>query len=116
MPYDPLALPAGSLCHSVIVERVSTVQDDAGQPVANWLPVRTTRASIEAVTGREVFHNQQLASQLTHTIKMRWSPVVIAPGMRVRFGIKLYEIQSVENVSERNRVLKLLTLAINEES
>lgn len=46
---------------------------------------------------------------------MRWpgASVTIAPGMQAVYGSKTYKIQAVNNVDERNLILKLMTLELN---
>ena len=111
-----LALPAGSLRHSIAVQSLSTTPDSFGQPQRNWTTILVARASIEAVQAREMYQNGQFTGQVTHTITLRWpgASVTIAPGMQVVAHGQTYKIQTVENVLERNRVLQLMCLAINE--
>jgi SPP1 family predicted phage head-tail adaptor len=111
---NDLSLPAGSLRHAITILTASSTQDAAGQPVATWTEVLATRGGIRTLTGREMTQNDQITSQVTHEITLRWTPVTIAPGMRVSFGSHTYQIQATENVLERNRVLRLQVLAVND--
>jgi head-tail adaptor len=120
MAFDPLFLPAGSLRHPIAIksESLTGQQDEAGQPLDSaWASVLTTRASIDVAKQSETYQSGMgFTSQVTHIVKLRWTPLSIAPGMRVYFGSKVFQIQTVENVLERNRVIKLQVLALNEVS
>ena len=111
-----LALPAGSLRHSIAVQSLSTKPDSFGQPQRTWTTILVARASIEAVLAREMYQSAQFTGQITHTVTLRWpgAAVSIAPGMQVVYGAHTYKIQTVENVLERNRVLKLMCLSLND--
>ena len=111
---QPLAINPGSLRHSVTIQSSSSGMGENGLPSTAWTDVLTTRASISAVSGKELYAAQQVTSQVTHTVTMRWTPITISPGMRILFGDHICQIQTVDNVEERNRVLKLMVLAIND--
>jgi head-tail adaptor len=120
MAFDPLFLPAGSLRHAITIksESLTGQQDEAGQPLdSSWTSVLTTRASIDVAKQSETYQSGMgFTSQVTHVVKLRWTPLSIAPGMRVYFGSKVFQVQTVENVQGRNRVIKLQVLALNEEA
>jgi SPP1 family predicted phage head-tail adaptor len=115
---NPLALDAGALRYQVSIQVQSSTQDEMGGPVAAWTPVLKTWAAIATSSQREVYQSgagAQFVAQVTHRVQIRWPGAVlgIAGGMRVAFGDRLFQIQTVENVQERNRVLNLLCLEIN---
>lgn len=112
---NELALPAGSLRHSIEIQSPATSHDNFGQPLQTWTTVLTARASIEDVLEREMYQNGQFTGQVTHTIRLRWpgTAVSIAPGMQVICGAHTYTIQTAVNVQQRNRVLKIMALELN---
>lgn len=116
MPANPLAVQAGSLRHSVSVQSLSITRDSFGEPKQTWSTVLQGRASIETVSGREMYEVGQFTGQVTHTITMRWpgsAAAKIVPGMQVVCDGHTYKIQTVDNVRELNRLLKLMTLELD---
>lgn len=112
---NPLSLPAGALRHSISVEQRTVNSDSFGQPLETWNSILVTRASIEMATQKEVYQAGLLAEQVTHIITIRWpgSLTLLTTGNRVRFGSHLYTVQAVENIQERNRVVRLFVLEVN---
>ena len=113
---NQLVVPAGSLRHTILIQSPSTSHDSFGQTVLTWTTVVTTRAAIKTVSAKELYQTGQLSSQVTHTITVRWPGILVqvAPGMQVVYGPHTYKIQAIDNVDERNRVLKLMCLAIDD--
>lgn len=120
MPYDPLYISAGALRNAVTITAQNPAQSDAaGQPIpGNWTTVLTTRASIRAATAREQVQDGQVAAQATYIIVLRWpgSSVRIVTGQHVVFGNNTYLIQDVDNILQRNRVIKLTCIQIDGDS
>ena len=108
-------LDAGSLRYRITIQqRSATTSDDYGQPDASWKNVTNAWASITDATGRELFSSNQLTSQITHVIKMRYQPSVsITAGMQVLGRTRVFDIQAVQNVNELNKITKLLVLEIS---
>lgn len=115
---NPLAVSAGQLRHQISIQAQSTAQDpDTGEPASVWNTTLTTWAQIETLTAREAYQAgaSQFVAQVTHMVTIRWpgASVRIAGGMRVLFGERMFMIQAVDNVQERNRLLKLACLEVN---
>lgn len=112
---DPLAIPSGAMRSEVTIERPPAAQDAYGQPGGTWTLVWTTLAAIATQSTREVYQASQFVEQITHRITVRWpgASIVLVGGMRVVFGSRIFLVQTVENVQERNRVLHLMCLEIN---
>ena len=115
MAYEPLALNAGDLRHSITIQAPSTTGDALGSSGQTWTDILSTRASIQAVTQRELTQDGQTVAQVTHVIKIRYpgSQFQIQSGQRACCGSLVFNIQTVENVLLRNRVIKLLCVAID---
>jgi SPP1 family predicted phage head-tail adaptor len=105
-------LDFASLRHFITIQKRSDSPDQYGQPNTSWVEVTTAWASITAVTSRETYQAQQLNSQVTHSIVMRYQPVSITAGMQVKYGTKTFDVQAVDNVEQRNAILKLLVLEL----
>lgn len=115
-PRDPLVIQAGELRHSVVIEAPDyATADTFGQSVvpSNWITVRTAYAAIYTAGGRETSMASQIISEVSHVVKVRWTPDAIKPNYRVLFGSRVFTVQYVENVLERNRVLLLYCIEVN---
>jgi head-tail adaptor len=122
MAYDPLAIDAGQLRHQITItvpnagERNSFGQTTPSESTT----VLTTWAKIESTTGaayKQLIQSGVISSQTTHLITMRWpgSSVQIGPNMNVVFGDQTYLVQGVDNVLQRNRVVRLFCQVIDGE-
>jgi SPP1 family predicted phage head-tail adaptor len=78
-----------------------------GSFVTAWETFATVWASIEPLIGREYFGQQREQATVSHKIRMRHQPG-ITHKMRVTWGTRLFEIESVLNVGERDRELLLM--------
>lgn len=94
-------------------------QDSFGQVAGAWNPVLDDcYAAIETTTAREQFQDG-FVSQVVHRVSIDWTWVKIRTGMRVVvhpiFGgnASVYEIQAIENVQQRNLVMVLTCLEID---
>ena len=111
-----LYLPAGSLRNKVVILSPTSTVDDYGQPSSTWATVLTTRASIRGLAQKELAENGNLIGQTGYLITIRYpgSGFNITSGQRVTSDTQAYLIQSVEDVLNRHRVLKLLCVVIDE--
>lgn len=121
MGFDPLYIAAGELRHSITVQSETATVDSAGQPVAVWADVLTTRAKVEGAGSaayKASFSDNVRTSESSDMFTIRWpgKDVVIEPGQRVSFGGDFYEIQAVDNVLHRNRKVRIATKIVDEDS
>jgi len=103
-------IEAGKLRHRVQLVQPTLVQDASGGIEEDQASIfATVWASIEALSGRELYAAQQKVSDVTHKITMRYMAGVTAK-LNVRFGNREFQIQAVENPDERTKILNLLCL------
>jgi SPP1 family predicted phage head-tail adaptor len=112
-PKNPYAIEPGKLRSLIQVQSQTATQDSIGQPQATWNTILTAWADVRAITVREQFQPNQFTSQVTHIITLRWTSVAIAAGMRVVYEWHTYLVQGIENVDERNLLVRLQVLEIN---
>lgn len=113
---DPLVVNGGELRHAVTVQSPQYGTAGArGESItpSTWATVRTTRAAIYTAGGRETSMASQIVSEVSHVVKLRWTPAVIKANDRVVFGARYFTVQYVENVLERNRVLLLYCIEVD---
>ncbi|MDV2503085.1 MAG: phage head closure protein [bacterium] len=98
---------AGKLRHKVVIEKLAESADGAGGVISTWSTHATRRASIEPLSGREFFAAQQIASEVSIRVRLRYVSGV-TPKMRVSYtdpddGVRLLEILNVLDQNEIRR-------------
>ena len=95
-------------------KHVVTIQDQTGSTNSygeatdeDWTDFSKTRAGIYPISGREFFFCFQVNSEITHKVNMRYISGV-KPNMRIKFNDRFFEIISVINFQEGNKLLQLL--------
>lgn len=106
---------AGDLRHSVTIERRSSTQDAAGEPVRTWTLVATRRAAIKRLPGSEVFSAQQNQGRVPTVFLLRWLSGVL-PAMRLTSGGKVYNITSARDPDGRLEMLEVVCEELVEET
>jgi head-tail adaptor len=108
-------LDVGRLVHAITIyqqQMQSPPEYDAAGMVVPWSPIATAMAAIEIMRGTDVIRSGQATSQLFIEVTLWWQPG-IEPNMQiVSDNCSTYIIQSVENVNERNVVLRLNCLGL----
>ena len=98
---------AGPLRHRITIEAPVETQTTDGSIVTTWQAFATVWASIEPLIGREYFAQQREQAAVSHRIRMRCQSG-ITHKMRIAWGTRIFEIESVLNVGERNREIVLM--------
>lgn len=117
---DPLIIPSGALRNAIQIQSQSTTQDSFGGEIATWSTVLSCFAAIETMRTGEQFQ-EGFVSQVVHRITIRWPgpSVPILANMRVVVDpvpggqSSVYEIQAVENVQQRNKIVRMTCLEID---
>ena len=99
----------GTFRHSIAVEEKSTATDDFGTRQETWAVVKTIRASINPVSGKEFFARSGEATETSHIVRTRFNPSlqITTANRLVRNGIA-YDIVSVIVPDLRNRELIIM--------
>jgi SPP1 family predicted phage head-tail adaptor len=98
---------AGRLRHRITIQDYTESQNSFGEATKNWTDYATVWAAVEPVKGREFWESQQINAEITTKVTMRYL-AGIKPKMRILYDTRIFEIDSVINVDERNRELQLL--------
>jgi SPP1 family predicted phage head-tail adaptor len=122
VPYTSSRLRAGDLRHRIeLVQPYGPDQSTFGDlSLANYSPVLTTWAKIEAIQGKDVLAANQFGDQITHKITMRYRgldqvvPIAVLDKLQVWFKGRQWQILAVLNPDERNKTLYLLCVEINQ--
>jgi SPP1 family predicted phage head-tail adaptor len=101
-------MQAGQLRHQITIQQQSTSLV-GGERVTTWTTVVQTWAAISPLSGREYLNAATVNANVSHRIVMRYQSG-IGSAMRVQYGTRVFDIQSVLNIDERNREMHLLCL------
>ena len=97
----------GKLRHRITLLRQVNEVNDYGASTQTWMIVATVWADVRPLSGREYFSAQQVQSEVTTQIWLRYLDGIM-PTMLVKFGKRTLEIVSVLNMQERNVSLQLM--------
>jgi len=103
-----MTIQAGKLRHRVTIEALTETRNSSGGEKFIWQPICTVNAEIVPLSGKSLFAAQQNHSEVTGIIKMRYRADINAK-QRAVYKDKIYSIQAVINIGERNRELHLMT-------
>lgn len=93
-------MPAGKLRQRVIIqERTECDEDGAGE--ATYRDIAEVWASVEPLSGRELFYAQQVQSHTTHRVRIRHIEGLTS-AHRFLLGDRKFNIDAVRNAGERN--------------
>lgn len=100
---------SGPLRHRITFQRRADTLDAFGHPSTGWQDVATVWASVEPISGRERLSANQVQAETTHRIRTRGRPG-LAPSMRIRFGVRVFDIQSIIDRREIGAELEILAV------
>lgn len=106
-----------TLRHQGQIQQQSFTHDISGGQSCTWATIATVQCSVSQSTHAEKATAEQLTAQCTHTVVMRWNPnMTVAAGMRILIKGGTYLVTAPDNVEERDIVLKVYCLSINQDS
>lgn len=95
------------LKYRIQIQRPVVVRSDSGEPVTNWENTGQVMADIYSVTGREFFEANQVNSEVTIKIVIRFKDG-LTTDMRVIHGSNIYNVVAVLNQDNRRRPTTLM--------
>lgn len=105
-------MKAGTLRHQIYAQVNTPAQDNEGSWVDSWADEGVAEwASIEPLRGRELFLAQQIKSDVTHKITLRFIHG-LTDAKRIRFGQRYFNIMQVLNFEERGIQLEIMAKEI----
>jgi len=102
---------AGSLDKKVIIEKQSEGSDDFGEVTNTWESYASTYVSILPLRGREYFSSKGVKSEVSHKIELRYMDGIDS-SMRIVYGARVFEIESVINIREKNKTLEIMATEV----
>ncbi len=97
----------GELRQRITLQQKTVTRDSYGAEVISWTDVATVYAFVQPLQGREFFESQRINAEITAKITIRFR-AGIRPFDRIKYGDRLFDIQSVINPDERRRELQLM--------
>lgn len=107
------AIRSGELRHQMqFLRNVNATPDEGGSLPEDFRPTGNPfRCSLTPLSGGKQFLAQKAEGRVTHGIVLRYREG-IDPHWRIRFGSRVFTIERVINVEERNRKLEILAVEI----
>jgi SPP1 family predicted phage head-tail adaptor len=97
-----LSISAGELDKRIKIQERTGDVNELNEPLDTWTTLRTEWAKIETLSGQEKMIANQTNASSTHMItKYFTSPLTTK--MRIEFKGRFFDINSIENVMERNK-------------
>jgi len=109
-PSAKVGLDAGKLRHRVTIQRQTVGHDSDGGRKVTWDDVATVWAAIEPLSARERLVADQVQSEVTARITIRYRDDVDAT-MRVKHGDDLYNIHGV--IRDNESMFDWITLPVS---
>ena len=100
---------SGRLDKRVTIQQLVTgspTQNAGGEQEDVWTTVHTVWASVRPLRGRELFAAQQINSEISSTVQIRYRAGITSK-MRLSYDGRLFDILAVVNPDERNEQLVL---------
>lgn len=99
---------AGELRHKVVIQQESGIRDpDSGEIIPGWSTFAEVWAEVVDLSGREYWSAQQVQSQVSTRVRIRYLDGV-KPTMRVAHGSRTLQIEAVIDPDGRRRELQLM--------
>lgn len=89
-----------------IVQRCNS-KDEFGEAESEFETIKTVYAEIKPVTGKSFFAAQQVNSEITHQVLIRYTSN-ITPNLSIKFNNRMFEILYVMNYNEANEAILLM--------
>ena len=85
----------------------SVSRNTYGEETVSWVDHATVWGKVEPLRGKEYFRSAQEQSDVSHRIWIRYRKNV-TPAWRIKWGNRIFEIESVINLREENRWLEIM--------
>jgi len=97
----------GELRHRVTIQEKVVTVDAYGGEVITWSTVATVWAAVEPLWGREFLEGRRQENEISTRIRIRYREG-LTPSMRVVWGFRAFDIESVIERESRRREIWLM--------
>ena len=105
---------SGELRHRIELLASGSVSDGMGGSTSGWSTFATVWAAVEPLRGRAFMEAKAAQSEVSHRVRMRYADGITA-AMKVRYEGRIFSIDAVLNINERNRELHLMCVERSDE-
>ena len=103
-------MKGGKLRRRITIQQPTLAQNATGEMTPTWTSFAANLpAEIVPSNGKEVIQADQINAQQPILVRIRYLSGLL-PKMRLVYGARTFEIQSVANIEERNREMELTCL------
>ena len=102
---------AGKQRNKLTLQTKTLTADGAGGSSVVWADTNTFWGKFRVLSATEQLGMDRDEAKMTREICMRYQTGV-TPGNRIKYGTRLFDIHSVENVDERNAEIRLSVVEI----
>lgn len=96
-----MALPAGILRETIVIEQESTDRNDFGESVSTWTTFASRRAAVESISYSEQERRKQIGGVGTFMVRCRYVPGITGK-MRIRWASRSDRLLYIASVVEQN--------------
>lgn len=97
----------GELRHYIALQSSTETRGTGGSVVKSWSTHTSVWARVQPLTGQVALQAQQINAELTHRITIRYNST-LAEGDRVLWGSRIFDINVIRNLDERDIYQELL--------
>ena len=105
---------SGELRHRIELLASTSTPDGMGGSTSGWSIFATVWSKIVPLRGRAFMEAKAAQSEVSHRIEMRFMDGITA-AMKVRYEGRIFSIDAVLNIGERNRELHLMCVERSDE-
>ena len=104
---------AGALKHKVIFQKLTKVPSETGASKSQWGDIISPQewTQIIPLKGEEKYQSQHLKTEVNHKIRLRYRSDLDSK-MRVVYGLRIFNIDSILNPFERNKELQIMATEV----
>ena len=100
-------MQSGKLRERITIQSFTGTADNYGQEVKSWSTFKEVWAAVEPTQGREFWAGQQVQSEVTMRVRIRYLAGVL-PEMRILWGTKVLNIAQIINPKARDREMQIM--------
>ncbi|MEG1620838.1 MAG: phage head closure protein [Oscillospiraceae bacterium] len=103
----------GKMRHKIAIQRQSQKENEYGISSIIWADICSIWANVDNLYGKEYWNAKEYSAENALTFVIRYSACKdLQLSDRIKFGGKLYNILSIDNILYRNEVLKIKAIEV----
>lgn len=103
---------AGILRHKIDIEQELLIKNTYGESTQTWVIFKSgVFCSVEPIRGREYFAADEVKSEVTHRIRMRYL-FGMRTKMRIKYNNRYFNIIDIIDIMERHKEMQLMVTEV----